>query len=57
MGRAALQARVHLAGRAVDLLTCHLKSKLLTLTDLAADREWTGGRTAGPQSRSPSDAG
>lgn len=30
MGRPALQARVDVAGRAVDLLTCHLKSKLLT---------------------------
>ena len=30
MGRAALQVQVQLGGRAVDLITCHLKSKLLT---------------------------
>jgi endonuclease/exonuclease/phosphatase family metal-dependent hydrolase len=30
MGRPALRARVQVAGRPVDLLTCHLKSKLLT---------------------------
>ncbi|MGQ0575013.1 MAG: endonuclease/exonuclease/phosphatase family protein [Pseudonocardia sp.] len=30
MGRAALRARVDVGGRAVDLLTCHLKSKLLS---------------------------
>lgn len=30
MGRPALQARVDVAGQAVHLLTCHLKSKLLT---------------------------
>lgn len=30
MGRAALRARVEVAGQPVDLLTCHLKSKLLS---------------------------
>lgn len=30
MGRAALRVRVQVGGRAVDLVTCHLKSKLLT---------------------------
>lgn len=30
MGRAALRARVEVDGQAVDLLTCHLKSKLLS---------------------------
>ncbi|WP_200942862.1 endonuclease/exonuclease/phosphatase family protein [Cellulomonas sp. Root485] len=30
MGRAALQVRVNVAGRRIDLIACHLKSKLLT---------------------------
>lgn len=30
MGRPALQVRVHVGGHAVDVITCHLKSKLLT---------------------------
>ena len=30
MGRAALQVRVKVAGRRIDLIACHLKSKLLT---------------------------
>jgi len=30
MGRAALRARVQVGGRSIDLITCHLKSKLLT---------------------------
>jgi hypothetical protein len=30
MGRAALRVRVHAGGRAVELLSCHLKSKLLS---------------------------
>lgn len=30
MGRPALRARVQVGGRPVDLITCHLKSKLLT---------------------------
>lgn len=33
MGRPALQARVEVAGRGIDLVTCHLKSKLLTFPD------------------------
>lgn len=30
MGRAALQVRVNVGGRRIDLIACHLKSKLLT---------------------------
>jgi predicted extracellular nuclease len=30
MGRPALHARIHTGGRVLDLVTCHLKSKLLT---------------------------
>lgn len=30
MGRAALRVRVQVGGRAIDLISCHLKSKLLT---------------------------
>ncbi|MEZ0447990.1 endonuclease/exonuclease/phosphatase family protein [Cellulomonas sp. ICMP 17802] len=30
MGRPALQVRVHVGGHPVDVITCHLKSKLLT---------------------------
>jgi endonuclease/exonuclease/phosphatase family metal-dependent hydrolase len=30
MGRAALRARIHVGGQPIDLITCHLKSKLLT---------------------------
>jgi hypothetical protein len=30
MGRGALRVGVRVGGRSVDLLTCHLKSKLLT---------------------------
>ena len=30
MGRAALRVRVQVEGRAIDLISCHLKSKLLT---------------------------
>lgn len=30
MGRAALRARVEISGQPLDLITCHLKSKLLT---------------------------
>ena len=33
MGRPALKARIQMEGREVDLVTCHLKSKLLTYPD------------------------
>lgn len=33
MGRPALQVRVEADGRSIDLVTCHLKSKLLTFPD------------------------
>ena len=33
MGRAALRVRVQVGGRAIDLISCHLKSKLLTFPD------------------------
>jgi endonuclease/exonuclease/phosphatase family metal-dependent hydrolase len=51
MGRAALRARVDVGGQAIDLVTCHLKSKLLTFPPGPNDRPRFQPRDEGERAR------
>jgi endonuclease/exonuclease/phosphatase family metal-dependent hydrolase len=51
MGRAALRARVEIGGRAVDLVTCHLKSKLLSYPPGPSGRTRFNPRDEGERAR------
>ena len=52
MGRGTLRVRVNIDTTAVDLVTCHLKSKLLNYPGIASTRATKANARATPDTRS-----